>query len=643
MSLSVPVLALLALLGPPHAQQDGDPERMGPGPEPVDLFHPERATPAEPAWGGTLTIHVEDLPSVLNTALLNSTNARNMLHELHASLVRRDWETWEYEPLVASGWEVADTLYLEDGSVLHGVVAEVEAADAETAEEPPPKLRLEPLDGGEPRVFEPDAVERVERGTVITFTLRPGITWQDGHPLDVEDVLFSWRIAANPAVRCDWLRPYLARIESAEALGADRVRFTFAEQYFNVLGVFADNLVLLPRHLYDLGDPDHPRHDPDASDAACAKEINENPCNTQWVGLGPYRVTRYSQQGVEAERWPGYFDPEDGGYADRIVWRHVANDEAAFQALLSGELDFTVRIGSDKYFGEAMAQPAFTRGLYKGYYYLGAFNFVPWNLRRPLLADLGVRQALAHAMDMEAFVENVAHGLAELPTGPQCFFGPSYDHSVARLGFDLERAVDRFTEAGWYDRDGDGVIDKDGAPFELEMLLTAGNTSAMTFARMYQESLARVGVRLVITSVDAATYWKRIQERDFDCGQQGWSVDATENDPTQLWHSAAAVPGGSNHSGVIDPHVDALIARGARELDDETRWATWRELHRSLYERVQPYLDRELPPRKVALDRSIRGVQLFKLTPGDSLRRWYYPAGTPGTRTTREPEPREKR
>jgi hypothetical protein len=50
-----------------------------------------------------------------------------------------------------------------------------------------------------------------------------------------------------------------------------------------------------------------------------------------------------------------------------------------------------------------------------------------------------------------------------------------------------------------------------------------------------------------------------------------------------------------------------------------------------------------MPPRKFALDRSIRGVQLFKLTPGYSLRRWYYPAGTPGTRTTREPEPREKR
>jgi peptide/nickel transport system substrate-binding protein len=427
------------------------------------------------------------------------------------------------------------------------------------------------------------------------------------------------------------------KIESAEALDRHTLRFTFAEQYFNSLGMLADDFCVLPRHLYDLRDPEHPRHDAAASDEACAREVNENPHNTEWVGLGPYRLTGYSEQGIEAERFPDFFDPAQSGYVDRIVWRHVASDTAAFQALLNGELDFTLRITSDQYFGPETQQPAFTARCTKGYFYLGSFNYTPWNTRRPILADVRVRKALAHAVDMDTYVQTLAHGLAKLPTGPQCFFGPAYDRDVKRLTFDLERSAELFAEAGWYDRDGDGVIDKDGKPFEIELLVQSGNVASETWARMVQETLAKVGARLKLTTVDNATYFKRvIDERDFDAGGGGWNVDATENDPMQLWHSSSAVPGGSNHAGVMDPHVDELIERGQRELDDEKRWAIWRELHRYLYEEVQPYLYRDIVPRKFALNKALRGVQFFKITPGYSLRRWYYPAGTPGTRATRE-------
>jgi len=630
-------LALLWSAGTmPAAQQGGAPaavgERVGPGPEPVDFWNPARDEPVQPAYGGKVVVHVEALPKSLNVALLNSTYARNVLFETHADLVRRDWETWEFEPELATSWEIEDTLVTRDGVTHRGHVLEKEGRTFLT--------QRAPEDADAPQhesVFESSEVERVERGTVFTFQLRPDARWHDGHPFDAQDVLFSVGIARNPAVRCDWVRPYLLKIETAEAIGPHTVRFTFGEQYFNSLALFADDLCILPRHLYDLHDPDHPAYDASADDEACAKEINENVHNTEWIGLGPYRVTSYSQQGINAERFDGYFAPEHAGYLDRITWRYIASDQAAFQALLNGELDFTLRISSDQYFGAATQQEAFARDYCKGYFYLGAFNYVPWNMRRPILSDLRVRKALAHALDLETYVQTVAHGLALMPTGPQCWFGPAYNHEVRRLAYDQDRATELFAEAGWYDRDGDGVIDKDGKPFEIEMLVVSGNVSAEVFGRMYQESLARVGVRLKLTPVDQVTYFRRVNERDFDAGQSGWTVDATENDPLQLWHSSAAAKGGSNHSGVMDPKVDELIARGDRELDDEKRWALWRELHRYLYEEVQPYLYREAPPRKFALAKDLRGVQFFKVTPGYSLRRWYYPAGTPGTRETRVP------
>jgi peptide/nickel transport system substrate-binding protein len=191
-------------------------------------------------------------------------------------------------------------------------------------------------------------------------------------------------------------------------------------------------------------------------------------------------------------------------------------------------------------------------------------------------------------------------------------------------------------EAGWYDRDGDGLLDKDGKPLALEFLIQAKNISAENFARVFQEALAAIGVRLTVTAVDNATYFQRIRAREFDIGIQGWAVDATENDPAQLWHSSAAEAGGSNHAGVVDEFVDGLIARGQVELDDQKRQGLWRELHRYLAERVVPCIYREASPRRFALNRELRGVQFFKITPGYSLRRWYWPVGTSGTRATRE-------
>ena len=619
-----------------NAQDAADGEIAGPRPAPVDAFHPERERAAIPAFGGTVTVHLESLPRSLNNVLENSSTTRNMLNELHEYLVRQDWEMWDARPGLATRWDVEDTLILkggrgpDDSNILFGRVDD----DGEHWLVTPVSAE-NPL--GEPRKVAKADVESVERGTVQTFHLREGVRWHDGEAFDAEDVLFTWRAYNDPLVRCDSSRAHYQRIVRAEALDPLTVRFFQREQHFRSLTALID-FCILPRHLYDLTDPAHPRHDANASPEARAREINENVHNTRWVGLGPYRVTSFGQQGVEAERFDDYFDPEHGGFIDRIRWRHISGDAAAFQALINGELDFTVRISSDQYFGEATSSAEFSEHFYKGYFYVPLFNYTPWNMRRPLLQDVRVRKALAHAVDSQRYLDTLGHGLGKLVTGDQFYFGPAYDHDVKRLEFDLDRAAGLFAEAGWYDRDGDGLIDKDGIPFEFEMLVTPpGNKAAETFAQMVQEDLAKIGVRMNITALEFASYLERLYDRDFDAGGGSWSMPIPENDPVQLWHSSGAPVGvrGSNHPGVADPKVDELIARGGRELDDEKRWAIWRELQRYLYEEVQPYLLRDMTPRKFAMNKTIRGMQTFSVFPGYSIRRWYYPAGTPGTRATR--------
>src|SRR5262245_7152354 len=83
------------------AAQAGDGRRSRLTAEPVDRWNPARDVPVTPAYGGTLHIHIESLPSTLDGALTNLQNARNVLQEIHATLVRRDWETAEILPDLA--------------------------------------------------------------------------------------------------------------------------------------------------------------------------------------------------------------------------------------------------------------------------------------------------------------------------------------------------------------------------------------------------------------------------------------------------------------------------------------------------------------------------------------------------------------
>jgi peptide/nickel transport system substrate-binding protein len=613
-----------------------DAEAFGPRPAPVDAFHPDRATGVQPSWGGTVTVHLPGLPQNLCYPIENSAYTRWMLYELHELLVQRDWETWEFRPVLCSSWDVEDTLVLEGGrqegnaNIVYGKArADGDQWDV-TAISPENPI-------GESRRVPVADVERIERASVYTFHLREGVKWHDGHPFDARDVLFSWELYLNPDVDCDSIRGYFEKLVHGEIVDEHTVRFFYEEQYFNVLDVLGD-MIILPSHLYDLTDPDCSDYDPKATPAKRGRYINDNPHNTQWVGLGPYKLTKWSQQVVEGERFADYFDPEHGGHFDRIRWRHIANDDTAFQALLNGELDFLYRVTAEDYFGPpTQSDDAFTKNFYKGYYYTGGYNYISWNMLRPKFADLAVRKALAHALDVPEVIRTFYKGLAKQVTGPAFYFGPAYNHEVQPLPFSLSKAEELLAEAGWYDRDGDGVIDKDGVAFEMEFLTTSGNAPGKFVGQKLQENLAQLGIRVTISALEWASFMERVLNKEFDCCSLAWSVPL-ESDPEQLWHSDGATPEhrGSNHSSVADPRVDELIAKGQRELDPETRWEIWRELHRYLYDEIQPYLFLMNPPRKFAMNKSIRGFQSFKIDPGFSIRRWYYPAGTPGTRSTPE-------
>jgi len=657
-----PLLAaslLLAWSAPLAAARGGAPatpdDVEGPHDVPADEFHPDRGTAVQPAYGGEVVVHLSSLPEGLLRATENSAVARWMLYELNDTLTIQDWEYWDDKPSLCKSWVTEDQIVLVDGAesryptsvqigqgekarhILYGNVVDTDGG-----------YSVQGVSEGNPSTegvqVAPDDVQSLERETIFTFDLPTNVKWHDGHPFDAHDVFFSWDLYNNATVDCDEIRFQFQQVLQGDVVHDHKIRFYFERQYFHALRVPGE-MSIVPRHLYDLRDPDNMRYDAEFhshveeghvfTEAERGDYINNNPHNTDWVGLGPYRVVEWGSQGVKAVRFEGFHDPAQAGYVDRITWRFVQSDDAAFQALINGELDFFDRVLPEAYFGGATESEAFTKDFYKGYYYTGTYGYTGWNTLRPQLSDPQVRKALQMAFDEEDYIRTQYHGLAKRVTGPQNYFGPGYNHDVKPIAFDPDTAEEILADAGWYDRDGDGIIDKDGIKFEIEFLHPSGNEPSEKLGLRMMESFEAIGIKVVMRNLEWSSFLERMLERNFDAVNLAW-VPPLESDPEQLWHSKWGDPEkkSSNMCAVRDPYIDELIEKGQVELDKEKRAKIWQEIHRYLYEEVQPYMFSSNKPKKFGMNKKIRGFETFKIAPGYSLRRWYYPAGTPGTRAS---------
>jgi peptide/nickel transport system substrate-binding protein len=202
---------------------------------------------------------------------------------------------------------------------------------------------------------------------------------------------------------------------------------------------------------------------------------------------------------------------------------------------------------------------------------------------------------------------------------------PNYDWGVAALAHDPDGARKLLAEAGWYDRDGDGLVDRDGEPLAIELLFPAGSISSKAYGQKLAEDLARLGVRLTLLPRDMPSFAEELNARDFDAAHLAWFMPV-ESDPEQLWHSRWVKPGSGNHGSFADSEADRLIDALQVEPDAARRAELFHRLQRLIHER-QVYSYGLNVPRRFAASRRLRNLQLFAIEPGYSLRRWYFEDG----------------
>lgn len=448
-----------------------------------------------------------------------------------------------------------------------------------------------------------------EDGKTVTLNLSREATWQDGEPIDADDVLFTLQLAADPEaasplgrglVNLDPLRP-------PEKVDSHTLRLHYREA--------GDPTAMLADVARCLVVPEHALRGVPAADLRGA-EFSTHP-----VTSGPFVLHRW-EPGVEIELRRRAEHPTCP-LLDRVILRIMGEPNAREMAFTSGDVDMLIGPEISSVSRLRDTRPG-TQVLRRGYRFL---EFVAWNLQDPRFADVRVRRALAHAIDTEALIATLLMS-GEERYGRRATGSVSpelcgvVDGSIEPLAFDPALARALLAEAGWTDGDGDGVVENAGVPLSFTLVHASGDARRDQAVLILQQQLAEVGVRVQLSPMDRSALYQRLRERDYEAALSGWAT-GLHIDPGPYWHSGDDAP--FNITGYAEPDVDRLIEAGDAARSHEEAEPIWREMLAKIYE-DQPYCFLYWADEVVLLDGRFQDAGSNTLDLFHDLHRWWVPA-----------------
>jgi len=438
-------------------------------------------------------------------------------------------------------------------------------------------------------------------GLVITFHLRHNVRWHDGQPFTAEDVLFTYQLTVDPRTPTAYAGDFL-KVKKAEALDDYTFRATYDKPFAPALMSWGN--AILPRHLL------------------AGQDITRTPLARKPIGTGPYKFKEWiTGQKIVLVSNTDYF--EGRPYIDGYILRIIPDMATMFLELRAGGID-RMSLTPLQYTRQT-ENPLFRRD-YKKFRYLSfAYTFVGYNIKNPLFADRRVRQALALAIDKEEIIQGVLLGMGKPATGP---FKPgtwAYNQNVMTFPHNPGKARALLAEAGWLDRDGDGLLDRDGQPFAFELLVNQGNEVRGKCAEIIQRRLAEIGISVKIRVVEWAAFVNDfINKRRFDATILGWTIPL-DPDLYDVWHSTKTGPQELNFTSFKNEEVDRLLEKGRSTFNLEERKKCYYRIQEILAEE-QPYTFLYVPDALPIIQSRFRGIELAPLGIGHNFIKWYVPA-----------------
>ena len=439
-----------------------------------------------------------------------------------------------------------------------------------------------------------------EDGLVVVFHLRRNVRWQDGAPFTARDVRFTYERLIDPNIPTPYSGDF-ERVESLEVVDDHTVRVRYKEPF--APGLASWGMWMMPQHLLESAD------------------WQTTPLARRPIGTGPFRFRRWKTgESIELTANPDSF--EHRPHLDRYFYRIIPDQATMFLELSTQQLDLSSV--TPLQYRRQTDTPFFQQHYRKFRYPAFGYTYLGYNLNDTRFSDRRVRQALNAAINKEEIIEGVLMGLGRVSTGP---FPPeswAYNSAVTPAPHDPAKARALLAEAGWTDSNGDGWLDRNGAPFAFVLLTNQGNDQRQKAAEIIQRRLKEIGVQVEIRVVEWSAFLSQfIDTRNFEAILLGWGL-SRDPDLFDIFHSSKTKPGEFNFAGYHNEEVDALILKGRRTFDQERRAAIYRRIHALIYE-DQPYTFLYVPDALPVVHSRVRHVEATPIGIGYNLIDWDVP------------------
>lgn len=414
-----------------------------------------------------------------------------------------------------------------------------------------------PLEG-EPEAAAAESWEVSEDGLTYTFTLREGITWNNGDPVTAQDFEYAWKRVLNPETTSQYAS-IMYVIEGAEAYNsgegeADAVGVTALDErtlevklanptaYFLELTAF---YTFMPVHQATV-----------EANAEWALDAGD-----AYVSNGPFVLSSWAHSSdYVLNKSESYWDIENVSL-DTVNVQIIEAESTANAEFQSGGIDYlgapysTVSLDAIELY---RANEELNVAPYAAIYWYKL------NTTDEVMSNVNIRKALALAVDRQGLVDNITKG-EQIPA--MGFVPPTIEGFEEDRGYFADADYDaakEFLAAGLEEL---GMSD----PSELTVNISINTSEAhSTIAQFIQEGWAQnLGINAQIDNTEWQVYLERLDVLDFQIARMGWIADF--NDASTFLDMYRTADAGNNDTGWENEEYKNLIDQAAAELDQEAR------------------------------------------------------------------------
>jgi len=374
------------------------------------------------------------------------------------------------------------------------------------------------------------------------FNLRKGVQWQGGYgEFTAADVLYTYNRNIDPATASPYASD-LANVKSMEAVDDYTVKIELNEpdgNFIHIVANYHQGQIVKKEAIEAAGD-----------------QVKFLP-----VGTGPYAMESIDVNSeIVLVRHEDYY--QGPAPISKIIFSIIKDESTATIALQNGEVDVIMRSNKEENL-EALKAAGFKMNTVSNY----AKSLRVFNLEDPILKDVRVRQALAHAVDYDAIAKAVVPNLSVGTKTMLLDWMDVYTDDVPKYEYDPEKAKLLLAEAGYPDG------------FTMTQLGTSAS-GINDQSQLEIEYLSKIGVTLEFELVDTPTYNQRRNAGEFMSA--GRLLPAVNPDMIlfSFLHPDNKSPGGLNGARYDNPVLTEKLEAARAEVDEAKRMELYAEVQK---------------------------------------------------------------